>query len=82
MILIGRQIRDARFRARLELQDLGARAGGNSLQPAYAEAKYGAPPWSADDFDRFQRALEAAGVEFDRDDGGPSILLRKMGLGV
>lgn len=70
MTLTGRQLRDARFRAGLELRDLAARASVDPLQLAYAEAMYGAPPWSDDDFDRVQGALEAAGVEFIPENGG------------
>ena len=64
MIISGRQIRDARFRAGLELRELATRAGVNPLQLAYAEAMYGAPPWGAEDFDRVRRALETAGIIF------------------
>lgn len=77
-MLTGRQVRDARFRARLELRDLAARAGVDPLQLAYAEAMYGSPPWSDGDFSRVRSALEAAGVEFiPENGGGAGVRLRK-----
>ncbi len=62
-MLTGRQLRDARFRAGLELRELAAQAGLDHLQLAYAEAVYDSPPWSEEEFARVRRTLEAAGVE-------------------
>lgn len=66
-MITGRQLRDARLRAGLELREVATRAGVAPLQLAYAEAMYGAPEWAEEDFDRVRRALEAAGVEFTAD---------------
>ena len=64
MILTGGQIRDARFRAGLELSDLANRSGMDRDRLIYAEAMYGAPAWTEEDFARVRSALEAASVEF------------------
>lgn len=77
-MLTGRQIRDARFRAGLELEELAIRSGMGRDRLAYAEAMYGAPAWSGAEFDRVRSALEAVGVEFIPEDGGSAgVRMRK-----
>ena len=64
MTLTGRQIRDARFRAGLELRDLAVRSGMDRDRLAYAEAMYGAPAWTEAEFDRVWAVLKTTGVKF------------------
>lgn len=69
MTLTGREIRDARFRAGLAPTDLANRSGMDRDRLIYAEAMYGAPAWTEEEFDRVCRTLEAAGVEFIPENG-------------
>ena len=75
MTLTGRQLRDARFRAGLAPTDLANRSGMDRDRLIYAEAMYGAPAWTEEEFARVRHALEAAGVEFGG--GGSGVRLRK-----
>lgn len=78
MTLTGRQIRNARLRAGLELRDVASRAGVAPLQLAYAEAMYGAPEWAEEEFARVRSALEAAGaINTETNGEGPGLRLRK-----
>ncbi len=68
--ITGRQLRDARFRAGLAPTDLANRSGMDRDRLIYAEAMYGAPAWTEEEFARVRSALEAAGVEFIPENGG------------
>ncbi len=69
-MLTGRQLRDGRFRAGLALTDLANRSGIDRDRLIYAEAMYGTPAWTEEEFARVRSALEAAGVEFTPENGG------------
>ncbi len=70
MTLTGRQLRDARFRAGLEPTDFANRFGMDRDRLIYAEAMYGVPAWTEEEFARVRRTLETAGVEFIPENGG------------
>ena len=79
--ITGRQLRDARFRAGLAPTDLANRSGMDRDRLIYAEAMYGAPAWTEEEFARVRFALEAAGVEFTPENGGRAgvrLRLRKV----
>ena len=82
MILTGRQIREGRLLTDMTQEDVARAAGINPAVVVRTEAAEGLPMITKRDAVAIQRALEAAGVEFDRDAGGPSVLLRKVGPGV
>lgn len=81
MTLTGRQLRDARFRAGLDLGDLAARCGMDRDRLAYAEAMHGAPAWSDAEFDRVRAMLEAAGVAFIPENGDSAGVQSRKGEG-
>ena len=78
MILTGRQLRDARFRAGLAPTDLANRSGMDRDRLIYAETMYGAPAWTEEEFARVHQALEAAGVELVREGGALGVRRREV----
>ncbi len=79
MIPTGWQIREGRELIGLSQADLAEAAGVGLAVVVRAELAAHMPMLTRRDSAAIQGALEAAGVEFVREDGGPGVQLRKAG---
>ena len=78
MIPTGWQIREGRELARLSQADLAEAAGVGLAVVVRAEMAAHMPQLTRKDSTAIQHTLEAAGVEFIREDGGPGVQLREL----
>ncbi len=79
MIPTGWQIREGRELIDLSQAGLAEAAGVGLAVVVRAELAAHMPMLTRRDSAAIQEALEAAGVEFVREDGGPGVKLRKAG---